>query len=317
MRKKLSSSKTVAFMGVLLLFSLASQGGDQPIGQHLCLDMGWRFHLGDILMPKPVDHTSTYLSGKAGRAGGAAAINFDDSTWRLLNLPHDYVLEAAFDSKENVPHGYRPRGIGWYRRYVRLDPADKGKHLELQFDAISVHAQIYVNGMLVHRNHCGYTPAYIDITPIATYGDELNVIAVRADAEQMEGWWYEGGGIYRHTWLAKRNPVHIETDGLYANPVRDEKGQWTVPVEVTVSSIRSDPEKARVTAELIEWEGKTRGLGGNAGHSSRFWGSRCPDPVTAEKSAQALVGGPSRSLSGPGYRRPGSFWTPVTAWECW
>ena len=54
----------------------------------------------------------------------------------------------------------------------------------------------------------------------------LNTIAVRVDANDMEGWWYEGGGIYRHTWLVKRSPVHIMTDGVYANPVKG--GGWAM-----------------------------------------------------------------------------------------
>ena len=61
-------------------------------------------------------------------------------------------------------------------------------------------------------------------------------IAVRVDADDMEGWWYEGAGIYRHTWLVKRSPVHIITDGVYANPVRGADGKWTIPVEVTLSN---------------------------------------------------------------------------------
>ena len=73
----------------------------------------------------------------------------------------------------------------------------------------------------------------IDLTPFARFGDDVNTIAVQVDANAMEGWWYEGGGIYRHTWLVKRNPVHIITDGVYANPVQDAQGAWTLPVEAT------------------------------------------------------------------------------------
>ena len=30
---------------------------------------------------------------------------------------------------------------------------------------------------------------------MARYGDQPNAIAVRVDADDLEGWWYEGGGI--------------------------------------------------------------------------------------------------------------------------
>jgi beta-galactosidase len=67
---------------------------------------------------------------------------------------------------------------------------------------------------LAARNWCGYTSVYIDITPFANFGSDMNVIAVQVDAASQEGWWYEGAGLYRHAWLVKRNPVHIETDGV-------------------------------------------------------------------------------------------------------
>ena len=68
-------------------------------------------------------------------------------------------------------------------KYFRLDPADHGKHLELQFDAIATHGTIWVNGVLATRNWSGYTSIYIDITPIARYGSEVNMIAVQVDAK--------------------------------------------------------------------------------------------------------------------------------------
>jgi beta-galactosidase len=70
--------------------------------------------------------------------------------------------------------GYRPRGIGWYRRYLKVDAADRGKHFELQFDAIATHATVWVNGNVVNRNWSGYNASYIDITPYLRYGDAMN-----------------------------------------------------------------------------------------------------------------------------------------------
>lgn len=200
----------------------------------LSLDKGWRFHKGDIPFPVVKGHNNTYRNAKAGRAGGAAATNYDDASWRVVNLPHDWAIEGRIDSTANLSQGYYHRGFGWYRRKFRLEPEDKGKHIELQFDGISTHATIWVNGTVLHRNWCGYTSMYIDITPYATYGDNLNTIAVRVDAEAQEGWWYEGAGIYRHTWLVKRSPLHIMTDGVFANPVKRNENNWEIPAEVTL-----------------------------------------------------------------------------------
>ncbi len=111
--------------------------------------------------------------------------------------------------------------------------------------------------MLAERNWCGYTSAYLDITPFARFDGEVNTIAVQVDAVAQEGWWYEGAGIYRHTWLIKRNPVHIQTDGIYANPVRNPNGQWSVPVEVALYSSGKTSAIVDVESALIDPAGKT------------------------------------------------------------
>jgi beta-galactosidase len=79
--------------------------------ERLSLDQGWLFHLGDAAPPAVKGHGMSYGSAKAG---GAAATDFDDSSWRRLDLPHDRVVERPFDPNENASQGYRPRGIGWF-----------------------------------------------------------------------------------------------------------------------------------------------------------------------------------------------------------
>ncbi|MEO8616583.1 MAG: beta-galactosidase GalA [Luteolibacter sp.] len=225
----------------------------------LSLDRSWRFHLGDIAFPIPKDHLETYRLTKAGNANGPASADFDDTGWRVLDLPHDWVVEGPFDAAENCPQGYRPRGIGYYRRHFQLNASDEGKHLELQFDGISTHATVWFNGTLVARNFCGYTSFHADVTPLAQYGENINTITVRVDADAKEGWWYEGGGIYRHTWLVKRSPLHVVTDGIFANPIRANDGSWSLPVEATLENAGTDAASAEVEVTLIDPAGKSVG----------------------------------------------------------
>ena len=230
----------------------------------LSLDQGWRFHLGDIPLKSfpggqgitPYGSDLTYNDSKAGNAWGAAARGYDDKSWTLVNLPHDWAVEQPFDPNAEKQEGYRPRGIGWYRRTFKLDPSDHGKNIELQFDGVATHCTVYFNGTPVCHSFCGYTSSYIDVTPMARYGNNVNTIAVRVDAEDMEGWWYEGAGIYRHAWLVKRNPVHIVTDGVYANPVKGADGKWTIPVEVTIGNTGSNDASASVDVGVFDSAGK-------------------------------------------------------------
>lgn len=240
---------TLLLLCWLMPFAGIAQVSDKPSArEQLSLNKGWRFYQGDIPFPEIIGHQNSYNNAKAGKAWGAAAPDFDDTQWRIVNLPHDWAVEGPFDEKANISQGYRHRGIGWYRRNFKVDPADRGKHIELQFDGVSTHCTVWFNGTVVHRNWCGYTSFYIDITSMLRYGDDLNNIVVRVDANAQEGWWYEGAGLYRHAWLVKRSPAHIITDGVYAHPVRKSDGQWEIPAEVTVEN--SGKEDASLAIEM-------------------------------------------------------------------
>ena len=231
----------------------------QPERERLSLDQGWLFHQGDIPFPEVTGHTMTYQSAKAGAALGAAAQAFDDTGWSEVDLPHDWASHSPISKDANIAQGYRARGFGWYRRHFQVDPAERGKHFELQFDGVSTHCTVWVNGTVVHRNWCGYTSFSADITPLLQYGDEFNSVAVRVDAEAQEGWWYEGAGIYRHTWLVKRSPLHIATDGVFAQPVRAPDGKWSIPAEVTIGNSGGKHAKPKVEVTLLDPEGKPVG----------------------------------------------------------
>ena len=258
--QKIEQCLLVVLLALAGLGPVAAQSPAQGSSEEcLSLDQDWHFFLGDIPVPEITGQSMSYNSAKAGKAWGAADPDFDDSTWRVLDLPHDWAVEGPFDPKANSSQGSRPRGIGWYRRYIHLDAADRGKSLELKFDGVSTHCTVWLNGTLVHRNWCGYTGFSIDMTPFATYENQVNTLVVRVDAVAQEGWWYEGAGIYRHTWLIKRDPVHLVTDGVFANPIRESDGGWEIPIEATVRNDGTAPVTAEVRSELFDPKGNSVG----------------------------------------------------------
>jgi beta-galactosidase len=264
--------KTVSLLGVLPLSlplsvaraapaemrsATASATRDRTsVREVLSLNKGWRFLEGDVPFPKVLGHGWSYANAKAGSAWGAAAATYDDTEWTRVTLPHDFASFQLPDKNENLAQGYRKRGIGWYRNLLRFEEADRGKHIELQLDGISTHATVWLNGTLVNRNWSGYNSIYIDITPFVTYGESLNSLVIRVDANAMQGWWYEGAGVYRNTWIVKRDPVHIVTDGVFAHPVA-AGGQWRVPLEVTLYNAGETQHALEVVSALLDDTGAT------------------------------------------------------------
>ena len=149
---------------------------------------------------------------------------FDDSKWRAIDLPHDWAVELEFENDPGiVNHGFKPldrtysaTSIGWYRRAFEIPESDLGKRLSIEFDGVFRDSMVVLNGHFLGRNISGYAPFSHDVTDFLNYGAR-NVLVVRVDATQGEGWFYEGAGIYRHVWLVKTHPVHVAQWGTYVN----------------------------------------------------------------------------------------------------
>ncbi len=196
--------------------------------QHRSLDDGWRFHFGNAADPaKDFNYGTVAIFSKSGKAEGTAiAPDFDDRDWREVSVPHDWAVELPFENSSDfdvMAHGYKPVGghypatsIGWYRKRFVVAPADSGQRFVLQFDGIFRDSRVWVNGFYCCANASGYSGFSVDVTDFIRYGKE-NMLVVRVDATQYEGWFYEGAGIYRHVWLNQYNPVHIAEDGLFVH----------------------------------------------------------------------------------------------------
>ena len=225
--------------------------------KHYNMDMDWRFYHGDV----PVDssstsktHSAVYNSAKAGGATGPATKKaFDDSQWRIVNLPHDYLTEAEFSPDAIGNHGYRVFSNAWYRKTFTVDPSLRGKHATLVFDGISTSSIIYLNGSVIERSFSGYSEIAIDVTD-RLYFDKINTLAVYTKASDIEGWWYEGAGIYRHVHLYIKDSLHIMHNGIFAKPVLvdEDADKWNVEIETTLENSDYEDRLAYVKAYLYD-----------------------------------------------------------------
>lgn len=226
--------------------------------EHLSFDTNWKFHLGDD-WPNALDRVSS------GTGSGPASESFPDLYWRTVNLPHDWAVELPFDWAADGSHGFKTLGrsypsnsIAWYRHTFDLPEKDSGKRIWLTFDGVMHDATVWVNGWLVRRHEGGYYPFREDITDVVHFGGE-NTIAVRVDAAESEGWFYEGAGIYRHVWLDITAPVAVAPDGIFVHSAFEHNipsDHAAIHVEVTLLNTLTNTTAATVKCDIISPDGK-------------------------------------------------------------
>ena len=220
--------------------------GDRTIS----FDEGWRF-LKDTL-------------------SGAESPDFNDSGWRIIDVPHDWSIEdlpgqngvdiiGPFDKSaiDKGTTGYMVGGTGWYRKSFTIMDEDKDKIAFLQFDGVTMRSDVWLNGKHLGFHPYGYTPFYYDITSYLNPPGEPNIVAVRVQNEGMNSRWYTGSGITRHVWLTLVNPVHIDiSGGLYITTPVITENSADVKVETTIVNSGNSDESIVVRTDLLDPSGK-------------------------------------------------------------
>lgn len=204
---------------------------------------------------------------------------FDDRAWRTVDLPHDWAVELPFNPRALRNHGYKNMGagvsaqnswaaleigqsakdlggvtgntIGWYRRTFVVPEADRGKALWVEFDGVYRNCVVWLNGRCLGRNVSGYSSFKFDLAPHVRFGRE-NTLVVRVDATRTEGWFYEGAGIYRHTWLVKAPPLHVAHWGTFVSSTLDAGGQARVAIETTLRNDAGDTRSAVLVSRVFD-----------------------------------------------------------------
>ena len=203
-----------------------------------CFDADWRFVLAD----------SAHM----------ADVDYNDSHWRKLSLPHDWAIEGDFyaGNPSGAGGGALPGGVGWYRKTfsIPLTPSqDGGTSCFIEFDGVYMNSTVYVNGQKVGFRPYGYSSFEYDITEYLKKGE--NIIAVRVDnSDQPNSRWYSGCGIYRHVWLTQTEHTHVAHWGTYVTSSLSKNNKTaTFNVMVEVANKTKD---TRITNILLDAEGK-------------------------------------------------------------
>ncbi|WP_195986268.1 glycoside hydrolase family 2 TIM barrel-domain containing protein, partial [Clostridium sp. D33t1_170424_F3] len=204
------------------------------------IDFNWKFYMGD--------------------AAGAADPAFDDSAWRLLNLPHDWSIEGEYsESNPMGPEcGYLPAGIGWYRKTLEIPPEWRdGRQLSIEFDGVYRNSEVYVDGIKLGERPYGWVSFAYDLTEQIRDKESVE-IAVRVDNSlQPAARWYTGSGIYGHVWLLSTAPVHISRYGTYVTTPKIAETEADVQIENTIINESESTADVAVKTVVYEKDGDT------------------------------------------------------------
>jgi beta-galactosidase len=203
-----------------------------------------------------------FHQGPQGTKDHFSIVNFNDSSWEQVSLPHTWNAEDGTDGGNNYY-----RGDGWYRKELHIPESAKGKALFLQFGAANKEAEVYVNGKAVNTHIGGYTAFTVDITDYVNYG-QTNLIVVRVNNEvkdtiPLSGDFTFYGGLYRGVNLVVVDKTHIDVQdngskGVYISIPNDKsiKDNASVSVKVPVKVDKTDAKKVTVKTIIKNAEGK-------------------------------------------------------------
>ncbi|MFV9552265.1 DUF4982 domain-containing protein [Algibacter sp. PT7-4] len=197
------------------------------------LDSDWKFQKGDFK--------------------NAFEINYDDTTWETVSVPHDWAIYGPFDKeidKQNIAivqngekvatektgrTGSLPHvGTGWYRKTFTISEFGQGKKAIILFEGAMSEPQVYLNGKKIGEWGYGYSYFYFDITNDLLIDSE-NVLAVKLSNKEYSSRWYPGAGLYRNVSVIVTNNAHFNQWGTCITTPSIAKDLATVNIKSEVT----------------------------------------------------------------------------------
>ena len=108
----------IRYFTFLIVFSFTFSwcSAQTNLRRKINIDESWKFHFGSASDPlKDFNYSIANIFAKSGGSWGNTPIDsrFNDSSWRTVNLPHDWVVELPFADVNDFnveSHGFKPVG---------------------------------------------------------------------------------------------------------------------------------------------------------------------------------------------------------------
>jgi beta-galactosidase len=228
-------------IGITLLISITTVSFAQKSGEKLLFNPNWKFYKGDI--------------------NNGESVKLNDQSWRRLDLPHDWSIEAPFSEQWASATAYLPGGIGWYRKSFKMPSDFQNKKVFIYFDGVYKNSKVWINGHLLGSRPNGFISFEYELTDFLNKKGD-NLLAVEVDHTQFaDSRWYTGSGINRNVYLIGKNPVHVSQWGVaFSTPTVSIKTASAL-AKVSVQNQTSKAQEVTVKVSLTDKKNKVVSFG--------------------------------------------------------
>ncbi len=237
----------------------------------------------------------------------ASHIDFDDSDWNSVKVPHDWAIYGPFDkevdkqvvriqqnnekkaTEKTGRTGSLPFvGVGWYRTTLNLPEYTNEKQVLITFDGAMSNAEVFVNGIKVGIRPYGYSYFYFDISDLIRK-DKENVIAVRLENQAFSSRWYPGAGLYRKVQVIVKNQISFKHWGHFITTplVSENIAKVNICSQVQGDSIRVTTSIKDANGEIVTENKSSQRFADQieqniAVNNPKLWSPETPYLYTAE-----------------------------------
>jgi beta-galactosidase len=258
-------------ISILVVFLVFTQMALSQTREVKVLDTNWKFQKGDF--------------------EDAVKVNFNDSKWESVTVPHDWAIYGPFDKNVDIQNvaivqngeniatektgrtGALPHiGTAWYRNKFTLPKDSKGKKTILLFEGAMSEPQVYLNGKKVGEWAYGYSYFYFDVSQFIQEGE--NTLSVKLTNKEFASRWYPGAGLYRKVSVIIKNNESIDQWGQFVTTP-------FISAEVAKVNIKTKAsgENSRLVTTIFDAEGKKL----NSEESTLQFGKEFDQNIKVEK----------------------------------
>ncbi|SEO85836.1 Glycosyl hydrolases family 2, TIM barrel domain [Luteibacter sp. UNC138MFCol5.1] len=283
-RTRLSALFSVAFLGV----TATAQAVTLAPSDRQDINLGaqpWKYTKQAIKNPNDPVVYAPLPNGDDG-----AAVNFDDSKWLTVGLPHAANDFTTFINQESGGgQGSLDGETSWYRTTLADSASYRGKKVMVEFEGAHTGDRVYINGRFIpgtgvlnqagqvdaQATHViGFVPHIVDLTPFLKFdGTDVLAVKVARGGGFFEDPGFSGSfrfgqaesGIFRPVKLHVTNFVHIpenvyagqNTWGTYVGTqaISADHKQATIRVQTNVVNETAAAQEVTLTTQIVDANG--------------------------------------------------------------